>query len=97
MSSITTQFQDNVREACIRGWGAVQRTKSGASQVLTRARDQRGQTAAEYMGLLLLIALVIFALISTTNVDEFIAKRIKQLVTDVSKGEDPTNDPDPLG
>jgi Flp pilus assembly pilin Flp len=60
------------------------------SQALTtRLRDERGQVAAEYMGLVALAAFIIFALVQTTNVDELIANKVKALVNAIAKGEDP--------
>lgn len=82
MSSIITQVQDNAREMCIRSLGVIEAAK-------TRARDQRGQTAAEYMGILLLIGMIIFALVTTTDIDKQISEAVKGLVTDISKGSDP--------
>ena len=73
---------DRTEELAIRTWVAL----SGAGKALAeRARDQRGQTAAEYMGLLFVIALIIGALISL-EVPQDIAKAADGLVGDISKG-----------
>ena len=73
---------DRTEELAIRTWVAL----SGAGRALAeRARDQRGQTAAEYMGLLFVIALIIGALISL-EVPQDIAKAADGLVGDISKG-----------
>jgi hypothetical protein len=53
-----------------------------------RARGQHGQTASEYMGLLLLIALVISALL-TLDVDGKIVNGIQHLVNSIGIGDDP--------
>lgn len=47
-----------------------------------RLREERGQTAAEYMGIIVLVAAII-AGIFTTNVDTFIGEKIKALVTNI--------------
>jgi Flp pilus assembly pilin Flp len=73
---------DRTEELAIRAWIAL----SGAGRaVAERARDQRGQTAAEYMGLLFVIALIIGALISV-GVHETISREANNLINDISKG-----------
>ena len=52
----------------------------------TGSSEQRGQTAAEYMGILLFVAVVIGALISF-NVDGEIAKQAKAMVGKIAGGE----------
>ena len=73
---------DRTEELAIRTWLAL--TGAGRA-VAERARDQRGQTAAEYMGLLFVIALIIGALISV-GVPGTIADAANGLVEDISKG-----------
>jgi Flp pilus assembly pilin Flp len=71
MQTITDQTQ----QLAIRTWVAI----------TNRAREQRGQTAAEYMGLLFVIALIIGALISV-GVPGTIADAANGLIEDISKG-----------
>ena len=61
MSDFTTTIQTAYREFCIQASGA-------AIGLRSRVSEQRGQTAAEYMGILLFVAVVIGALIAA-NVD----------------------------
>jgi hypothetical protein len=85
MSSFTTSLHDGFREASIRTWGAVQRVKSGARE---RVLEQRGQTAAEYMGVLLLVALIIAALVAL-QVPQTVANKINELIGNISSGSAP--------
>ena len=48
-------------------------------------RDQRGQTAAEYMGVLLLVSLIIAALF-TSSVGDWIKNGVSDLVDDIANG-----------
>ncbi len=52
-------------------------------------RDEEGQVAAEYMGLVALAAFIIFALITTTDIDTLISETVKRLVGAIAKGENP--------
>ena len=61
MSDFTTTVQNAYRELCIQMHGA-------GVALRNRVEDQRGQTAAEYMGILLVVAVIIGALIAA-NVD----------------------------
>jgi hypothetical protein len=73
---------DRTEALAIRTWIAL----SGAGRAgAERAREQRGQTAAEYMGLLFVIALIIGALISV-GVPGTIADAANGLIEDISKG-----------
>jgi hypothetical protein len=73
---------DRTQELAIRSWLALSEAGSALAE---RARDQRGQTAAEYMGLLFVIALIIGALISF-KIHEDIAKAAETLINDISNG-----------
>jgi pilus assembly protein Flp/PilA len=53
-----------------------------------RARDERGQTAAEYMGVLLIVGLIIFAIVEL-EVAQTIAEAVEDMVNDISGGENP--------
>lgn len=52
-------------------------------------REEEGQVAAEYMGLVALAAFIIFALITTTDIDTKISETVEKLVGAIAKGDDP--------
>ena len=83
MSDLVTTAQDLYRDACITVRGHAAGT---AATLRARASEQRGQTAAEYMGILLFVALAIGALIAL-NIDNQIADEAKKMVTSISKGD----------
>lgn len=74
-------FVPDPRPDSVRGHAA-----GTAAALRTRASEQRGQTAAEYLGILLFVALAIGALIAL-NIDDQIAKAAKEMVTSISKGD----------
>jgi Flp pilus assembly pilin Flp len=55
-------------------------------RVYVWARDPRGQTAAEYVGVLLVVS-VIIAAVATTDVGHEITDKISSLVRDISGGD----------
>jgi Flp pilus assembly pilin Flp len=79
MSDITTTLQNAYREFCIQAHGLAHGARA-------RLSDQRGQTAAEYMGILLFVAVVIGALIAL-DVDGDIAKAAKGMVAKIAAGD----------
>ena len=54
--------------------------------LVERAREQRGQTAAEYMGILLVVAVIIGA-IATSGVGDKISGFIGDMIDSASKGD----------
>ena len=80
MSDFSTTVQDAYREFCIQARGAIVGARS-------RMSEQRGQTAAEYMGILLFVAVVIGALIAA-DVDGAIAKAANEMVTKIAGGKE---------
>ncbi len=50
-----------------------------------RGRDPRGQTAAEYVGVLLVVSVVIAA-VATTSVGHDITDKLSNLVSDIAGG-----------
>ena len=60
--------------------------KSGS---ISSLKDEEGQVAAEYMGLVALAAFIIFALVETTDIDKLIADTVEKLVGNIAKGESP--------
>lgn len=80
MSDFTTTLQDAYRELCIQAHGA-------AAGLRNRLSDQSGQTAAEYMGILLVVAVIIGALIAA-DVDGKIAKAANEMVDKIAGGKE---------
>jgi hypothetical protein len=62
VSDLITTSQDAYRNACIATYVTM---LTGAKGVVQRVKDPRGQTAAEYMGVLLLVAAIITAVMAT--------------------------------
>jgi pilus assembly protein Flp/PilA len=56
-----------------------------ATSLAERAREQRGQTAAEYMGILFIV-MVIIAAVFTSHLDTKIADRVSTIVTNIGNG-----------
>lgn len=63
-----------------------------AQSLRERAAEERGQTAAEYLGIILLVAVIIAAVVGT-GVAGDIADRIQKLVENIGKGEKPEGAP----
>ena len=80
MSDVTTTIQNAYRELCIQLHGA-------GVAVRNRVESERGQTAAEYMGILLVVAVIIGALIAA-DVDGKIAKAANDMVDKISGGKE---------
>jgi Flp pilus assembly pilin Flp len=77
MSDLITSSQDAYRNACIATFCAL----IGAAQ---RLKDEaRGQTAAEYMGVLLLVGAIITVVV-TSGVGGHIQKAIFDAITNIS-------------
>ena len=79
MSDITT-LTAAYREFCIQAHGATVGLRN-------RVSDQSGQTAAEYMGILLVVAVIIGALIAA-DVDGKIAKAAGDMVDKIAGGKE---------
>jgi hypothetical protein len=80
MSDFYNHLEQSYREFCINARGA-------ATGLRYRLTEERGQTAAEYMGILLFVAVVIGAMIFA-NVDGEIAKAAKGMVGKIAGGEE---------
>jgi Flp pilus assembly pilin Flp len=86
MSDLITTTQDSFRDQCIEayfGFGSL------ITRLVERSREDRGQTAAEYMGVLLVVA-VIIAGVSKTHLGTEIVAKLSSLVNSISSGSDPT-------
>ena len=85
MSDFITATQETFRNQCIELFAGLH----GMAQSLAeRARDQRGQTAAEYMGILFIISAII-ATIMLSNIDETIKTRLNEIVKAIGNGVKP--------
>src|SRR3954454_15679883 len=89
MPDITATLQDAYRELCIHAHAAGLRVRG-------RLAEQRGQTAAEYMGILLVVAVIIGALIAA-DVDGKIASAGNTMVGKIAGGNDTRSPPGPPG
>jgi hypothetical protein len=76
MSDITTTIRDAYRELCIQVHGA-------GVALRNRVESERGQIAAEYMGILLVVAVIIAA-----DVDGKIAKAANTMVDKIAGGDE---------
>ena len=83
MSDLITTAQDSFRDQCIEVYVGATSALSGMVQ---RSREATGQTAAEYMGVLLVIS-VIIAAVSKTELGDKIYDELTSLVESISKGE----------
>jgi Flp pilus assembly pilin Flp len=81
MSNLFHTAQDTLREQCIEAWVGLQ-------SMVERMREQRGQTAAEYMGILFIIAAII-GVVASLHLENDVSQRIKTLITDIGKGIKP--------
>jgi Flp pilus assembly pilin Flp len=62
------------------------RTAVAIQNLVYRLREERGQTAVEYAGILLLVA-VIFGVLFAADIDGQIEKKLKPAITDILKGD----------
>ena len=83
MSDLITTAQDSFRDHCIEAYVVVE---GFVKDLVERARDNRGQTAAEYMGVLLVVS-VIIAGVSQTGIGDQIVQKMKGLVNAIAAGE----------
>ena len=84
MSDLITTTQDAYRSACIATFVSLISAGKGLAE---RAKDPRGQTAAEYMGVLLLVAAIITVVI-TAGVGKTIKDTIIQQINDIKGSKD---------
>ena len=80
MSDITTALQDTYRELCIQAHGV-------GLAIRRRVAEELGQTAAEYMGILLVVAVIIGALVASP-LDDKIAKAAGDMVDKIAGGNE---------
>jgi Flp pilus assembly pilin Flp len=83
MQTITDRTEALARELAIRTRVAMSDLPRAVAE---RMREQRGQTAAEYMGILLIVALIIGALVSL-DVDGKISTAVGDFIENIKKGD----------
>jgi hypothetical protein len=83
MQTIVRRTEDATRELGIQARIALDNLVYAIAE---RAREQRGQTAAEYMGILLVVAVIIGA-IATSGVGTKISTLIGQLIDSINSGD----------
>ena len=83
MSDLITTTQDTFRDQCIELYVGM---LSAVDSLAHRSRENRGQTAAEYMGVLLVVS-VIIAAVAKTGIGGAIKERLGELVGLIGKGE----------
>ena len=83
MSDFTTSVQDSYRELCIQVHGHAARV---GAELRRRASDDTGQTAAEYMGILLIVAVIIGALFAS-GIGDQIVEKAKEQIDKIASGE----------
>ena len=80
-----TRTEELSRELAIRARVAI---SDLVHAVTERAREQRGQTDAEYMGILLIVAMIIGALFSL-GVHTMIRDAVEGFINNIKAGESP--------
>jgi hypothetical protein len=85
MQTITDRTEELTRELAIRTRVAISDLVHAVGE---RAREQRGQTAAEYMGILLIVAMIIGALFSL-GVHTMIRDAVEGFINNIKAGESP--------
>jgi Flp pilus assembly pilin Flp len=83
MSDLITTAQSTFRNQCIEVFAAFQTVGHTLAE---RARDQRGQTAAEYMGILFIVSAIIAA-VMLGNIGGLIKTQLHSIVSDISHGK----------
>ena len=83
MSTALSTVNDNLREACIQARFVPGNVMRGASRRLGR---EDGQTAAEYMGILLLVGAIIAALMGPAAIPTKISDAASNAITSIGGG-----------
>ena len=81
MSDLITTAQDTFRQQCIEAFVNVR-------SFVERMREERGQTAAEYMGILFVISAIIVGVVGA-HLDTAIRDRLGKIVDAIGKGVTP--------
>jgi Flp pilus assembly pilin Flp len=83
MSDLITTAQSTFRSQCIEVFATLQTVGHSLAE---RARDDRGQTAAEYMGILFIVSAIIAAVL-IGDVGGQIKHQLHTIVNDISHGK----------
>jgi hypothetical protein len=89
MQTIIDRTEELVREAAARTRLAF---GDAAHAVAARARDERGQISAEFMGLLFIVALVIGAIVAL-DIHTTISEAVDGFIEDIKSGDKPEGAP----
>jgi Flp pilus assembly pilin Flp len=81
MSDLITTAQDTFRQQCIEAFVGLQ-------SWVERMREERGQTAAEYMGILFVVAAIIVGVVGA-HLGDTLKTRLGQIVDAIGKGVTP--------
>ena len=76
-------MSDLFRDSCIEAYVGCESFVAG---LMERARENRGQTAAEYMGVLLVVS-VIIAGVAQTKIGDQIVDKMKHIIDQIAGGE----------
>jgi hypothetical protein len=82
VSTFITTIEDGVREAGIRTWGALFQARTRMEDM---REEQRGQVSVEYLGMLFVIAVIVYAL-TRAGLGNKIRDAINGLVDSVAGG-----------
>ncbi len=85
MSDLITTAQDTFREQCIEAFVGLQ---AMAESLVERMRDDRGQTAAEYMGILFVVSAIIVGVVGA-HLGDTLKDRLGKIVTAIGNGVTP--------
>jgi Flp pilus assembly pilin Flp len=85
MSDLITTAQDSFREQCIEAFVGLQ---AMAERLAERMRDDRGQTAAEYMGILFVVSAIIVGVVGA-HLGDALKERLGKIVTAIGNGVTP--------
>jgi Flp pilus assembly pilin Flp len=83
MQTIVHRTEQATRELGIQARIALDDLRAALAE---RARDERGQTAAEYMGILLIVAVIIGA-VATSGIGGKISGLIGDMIDSISSGD----------
>lgn len=83
MSDLITTAQSTFRNQCIEVFATLQTVGHSLAE---RARDNRGQTAAEYMGILFIVSAIIAA-VMLGDIGGLIKRQLHTIVSDISHGK----------
>jgi hypothetical protein len=93
MQNITDRTQELATEVAGRTRAALVNARQALAE---RAREERGQISAEFMGLLFIVALVIGAIVAL-GIHDDIANAIDGFIGNIKSGDKPAGAPESAG